>query len=259
MAGVPEKLHRNFTASEFAEGMAAAGVTGAVAVQAHPSEAESLWLVELGERFPFIKGVVASIELTDPALEETLARYREIPAICGVRHQQAEDEGPRWFVEPEVMRGFAAVEKSGLVYDFLCRAPQLACVSEVAKSFPGLRIVLEHTGKPPVAAHEYADWARALEPLHAAANVCCKLSELVIQADWSSWSVADFQPYVVHAAEVLGYRRLMWGGGWPICLLASSYQETIAVVLDNLPAATDAERSQVFRDNAIAWYGLAMS
>ena len=176
-----------------------------------------------------------------------------------MRHQQAEDEGPRWFLEPDVMRGFAAVERSGLVYDFLCRAPQLACVSEVARSFPGLRIVLEHAGKPPVAARRFADWARALELLNAAPNVCCKLSELIVQADWSSWTVTDLQPYVAHAAEVFGYRRLMWGGGWPICLLASSYRETIAVVLDNLPGATDSERASVFRDNAITWYGLDMS
>ena len=110
-----------------------------------------------------------------------------------------------------------------------------------------------------IPAEDLVALAANLEPLHAAANVCCKLSELIIQADWSSWTVADLRPYVAHAAEVFGYRRLMWGSGWPICLMASSFRQTIDAVLDNLPDATDSDRALVFRDNAIALYGLDVS
>jgi L-fuconolactonase len=259
MGGVPNALHRSYLPRQLAEELGRAGVSFTVAVQAHPSTAESLRLVELCAEFPFIRGVVASVDLTDPGLEGTLQRYRESPAIRAVRHQQAEDGDARWFLDPRVLRGFEAVERSGLVYDFLCRAHQLPCTSAIARTFPGLRLVLEHAGKPHIGTRGFAEWAAALEPLHSTPNVCCKLSELTTQAEWSSWTPADLRPYISHVMQVFGYQRVMWGSGWPICLLASSYQQTIDVTLDALPGATQTELALVFRDNAIAWYGLDLS
>jgi L-fuconolactonase len=176
-----------------------------------------------------------------------------------VRHQQAEDRGPEYFLQPEVLRGFAAVERSGLVYDFLCRAPQLPTAAAVARRFPGLKLVLEHAGKPPIATGELSTWAAALEPLHETPNVACKLSELTTQADWSSWRPADLAPCVAHAVNVFGYERLMWGSGWPICLLASSYERTLTATRELLPSAGPDQLRQVFRHSAVSWYGLDLS
>ena len=256
MNGVPPALRRTFEPPEVSGEMAKAGVCFSVAVQAHPSEAESRYLAGLSVRFPFVRGVVASIELTDPSIEKTLRRYRTLPSIKAVRHQRAEDEDAQWFLRPEVMRGFEAVEKSGLRYDFLCRSHQLHAVAKIAEKFPGLTVILEHAGKPPIKSRGFAEWALALDPLQGTPNVCCKLSELITQADWASWTVADVQPYVSHAVRVLGYQRVMWGSGWPICLLASSYEKTIAAVRECLPGAADRELRLVFRENALNWYGL---
>jgi len=256
MAGVPDFLHRGFGPAHLAPELAGAGVAATVAVQAHPSTEESLRLAELGKTHPFIRGVVASIDLTDPRLADTLRRYRALPIIRAVRHQRAEDGDAGWFLQPDVLRGLEAVEKSGLCYDFLCRAHQLATASEVARRFPGLSIVLEHAGKPPIKSRGFAGWASAIEQLGPARNVCCKLSELTTQADWSSWNRADLQPYVSLVATVFGYDRIMWGSGWPICLLASSYEETIAATVDCLAGATAADLRRVFRENAVRWYGL---
>lgn len=259
MAAVPELLHRSFGPLDLQAELERAGVAGTVVVQAHPSEAESVRLAQLCSSFPFIRGVVASVDLEAPDLEATLGRYRELPAIVAVRHQQAEDRGARYFLGPGVLRGFEAVERSGLVYDFLCRAPQLPTLAAVARRFPELRIVLEHAGKPPIAAGGFSAWAAALEPLHETPNVACKLSELITQAEWSSWTAADLRPYAAHGVGVFGYERLMWGSGWPICLLASPYERTIAATLECLPGATPPELARLFRESAVAWYGLHLA
>jgi len=256
MRSVPDILHRSFGPEQLETELSGAGVSATIAVQAHPSEAESMRLVELAKAHPFIRGVVASVDLADTRLEETLRRYRAIPAIRGVRHQQAEDGDARWFLQPAVMRGLEAVEKAGLCYDFLCRAHQLSSAAEVARAHPGLKFILEHAGKPPIKSAGFAAWASDLELLHGASNVCCKLSELTTQADVSSWGAADLQPYISHAAAVFGPSRTMWGSGWPICLLASSYYRTITVTLDCLRGAAAADPRRIFRDNAITWYGL---
>lgn len=259
MSAVPGVLHRSFGPQQLKEETSRSGVSFTVAVQAHPSTAESLRLVELCAEFPFVRGVVASIDLTDPGLEGTLDTYKASSVIRAVRHQQAEDGDARWFLDPRVLRGFETVERSGLAYDFLCRAHQLPTASAVARACPGLKIVLEHAGKPPIGSGGFAAWAAALEPLASTPNVCCKLSELITLADWSSWTPADLRPYTSHVVQVFGYERVMWGSGWPICLLASSYQQTIDATLDTLPDATASQLALVFRDNAIVWYGLDVS
>ncbi len=256
MKGVPPALHRRFSPGDVREEMRKSGVSSAVVVQAHPSEEESRSLVELCGQFPFIRGVVASVDLTDPSLDGTLRDYRALPAIRAVRHQQAEDKDSQWFLRPEVLRGLEAVQKSGLCYDFLCRSHQLHATAKVAKTLPGLKIVLEHAGKPPIKSRAFSQWAAAMDPLASTPNVCCKLSELTTQADWSSWTTADLRPYIAHAVSVLGYDRLLWGSGWPICLLASTYERTITATLESLPDPTDRDLELVFRENAIGWYGL---
>ena len=103
-----------------------------------------------------------------------------------------------------------------------------------------------------------AEWAAAMDRLQPLPNVCCKLSELITQADWSSWTLPDVQPFISHAVRALGYQRVMWGSGWPICLLASSYEQTITVTRESLPDATDSELRLLFRENAVGWYGLEL-
>ena len=54
-------------------------------------------------------------------------------------------------------------------------------------------------------------------------NVCCKLSGLVTEADWASWTPAQLRPYLDAALECFGPSRLMIGSDWPVCLVAASY------------------------------------
>ena len=50
---------------------------------------------------------------------------------------------------------------------------------------------------------------------------------MVTEADWSTWTVADLQPYVDRVLDVFGPDRLMFGSDWPVCLLAAGYDEVL--------------------------------
>ncbi len=256
MQSLPEGFHRPFTPDLVLPEMSNLGIRCSVVVQAHPSADETWALVELASRFPFIRAIVASIDLSEPDIEETLQKYQSEPLIRGVRHQQAEDGEADWFLHANVMRGLKAVEMSGLVCDVLCRPHQLHALPEIADACPTLRIVLEHAGKPPIRLSQFDGWAKDIEGLSSKRNVCCKLSELVTQADWQTWEVDDLRPYVNHCLAVFGYDRLMWGSGWPVCLLASNYQLTLSSILDALPGPTESELLRLLRTNALDWYGI---
>jgi L-fuconolactonase len=58
-------------------------------------------------------------------------------------------------------------------------------------------------------------------------NVSAKLSGLVTEADWHTWSIDDLRHPVELAVDAFGPERLMLGSDWPMCLLAGSYSDAV--------------------------------
>jgi len=99
-------------------------------------------------------------------------------------------------------------------------------------------------------------WAGRLRELAALPNVWCKVSGMVTEADWSSWTVGDLRPYVDVVLEAFGPGRLLFGSDWPVCLLAASYDRVVDVTRELLDDLSDGERAQVFGGTALKVYRL---
>jgi L-fuconolactonase len=110
--------------------------------------------------------------------------------------------------------------------------------------------------KPPVASGEVADWAHEFQPLAEFSNIKCKLSGLVTEAKWNSWSTDDLRPYIDSALDSFGPERLMFGSDHPVCLLASSYERVLGSFQEALKDLSESERNKVFHDNAARFYRL---
>lgn len=59
-------------------------------------------------------------------------------------------------------------------------------------------------------------------------------------------------PFVQAALELFGAGRLMYGSDWPVCTLAGSYADTLAL----LNFLTPSERADVLAGTAISTYRL---
>ena len=70
-------------------------------------------------------------------------------------------------------------------------------------------------------------WRSRIGAFAALEHVACKVSGLVTEADWSSWTAADLQPFVDLAIDVFGPERLLFGSDWPVCLLAATYPQVV--------------------------------
>ncbi len=157
----------------------------------------------------------------------------------------------------DVRRGLAAVEAANLVFDLQVRTRELAAAGEVCAAFPGLRFVLDHLGRPPIASGDLSTWGRALLPLAELPNVSAKISGLVTEADWLTWSIDDLRDPVELAVDAFGPHRLMLGSDWPLCLLAGSYTDVVDSVrylLAELPAH---EQDQIRGLTAVRVYRLS--
>jgi len=248
------RIRRDFLPDEAEREMRAAGVVSSVAVQARQTLAETRWLLALAATHPFIAGVVGWIDLHGD-VDAQIDALGDRRALAGVRHiVQAEADG---FLErPAFLDGIARLEHHGLAFDILVYERQVPAAIAFARRFPRQRFVLDHLGKPDIRGGAIDEWRRQVESLAALPHVWCKLSGLVTEADWGSWTPAQLRPYLDAALEAFGPARVMMGTDWPVCLVAASYAEVVALVTDAVGEYSDDERRQILGDNAKQFWNL---
>jgi L-fuconolactonase len=252
-------LRRDFSLSDLEPEARAAGVTATVLVQTITAPEETPEFLTLAAGSELVAGVVGWTDLTSPDVTDALAALREGPGgelLVGIRHQVQGEPDPRWLLRPDVLRGLAAVAEVGLVYDLLVKPHQLPAALEAVRRLPGLTFVLDHLAKPPVASGELQPWAEQIRRLAALPNTVGKLSGLVTEADWGSWTIAGLAPYADTALDAFGPGRLMFGSDWPVCRLAADYAEVVDAARSLTAGLTPAEQREVFSATAVRTYGL---
>lgn len=253
-------LRRDFTAAQLAPLARAEGVGATVVVQTVADAGETPELLALAVRDDLVGAVVGWTDLTAPDVAERLARLRELPGgryLAGIRHQVQSEPDPDWLTRPAVLRGLRAVAAAGLAYDLVVLPHQLPAAARAAAAVPELVFVLDHLGKPPVAAGGPAPWADAVRGLASRPNVTCKLSGLVTEADRASWQLDDLRPYADTVLAAFGPDRMMFGSDWPVCTLAAGYGEVVASARALTRALSPAELTAFWSGTATRVYGLS--
>ncbi len=177
--------------------------------------------------------------------------------LVGVRHQVHDELDPDWLLRPDVQRGIAAAGRAGLVYDLLVRTREMPAAVELSGRLPNVRFVVDHLAKPAIARGERQPWASLLAGFGALDHVAVKLSGLVTEADWATWTTGDLQPYVDDALGVFGPGRMLFGSDWPVCLLAASYDRVLATARQLVGGLSVSERGAVLGGSAEQIYRLA--
>ena len=228
-------------------------VTATILVQTISSMQETAeFLATAAASEGLIAGVVGWFDLTAPAELDRLLTIQGGHLLVGIRHQVEDEPDPSWLLRPEILTGLRAIAAAGLPYDLLVRAPQRPAALAVAQQLPELSFVLDHAGKPAIAAGEWDPWASWITDLAALPNVTCKLSGLTTEADWNTWSTPDIRPYTDHILNSFGPARVMFGSDWPVCELAGTYTDVLSLAQTLLPA-------ECLADTAMRTYGLMTS
>jgi L-fuconolactonase len=250
-------LQRDFTPADLAAEMSAAGVTGSVAVQARQTLEETRWLLDLASKSPVIKGVVGWAPIADETFAATFPTLQSDPLLKGLRHVvQAEPDG---FLDGEAFnRGIAALRDTGLVYEILIFARQLPEAIRFVDRHPNQAFVLDHIAKPDIAGNGFSSWEKSFCELAKHQNISCKLSGMVTEANWQTWTPETLKPYFETALDAFGPSRLMVGTDWPVINLACSYTRWWQIITEWLAPLSQTEQEQIEGKTAARIYGLAL-
>ncbi|MGW4461993.1 amidohydrolase family protein [Micromonospora sp. NPDC004704] len=252
------RIRRDYGVEDLRRNLRAAGVDRTVLVEAGLGDAaETTQFLATAAATEEIAGVVGWASLTDPALAGTLAGHRAGDGgdlLVGIRDQVQGQPDDDYLDRPEVRAGLRTIAAAGLVNELVVRVEQLPAVARAAAALPDSRFVLDHLGKPRIAAGAAGldQWRTLAAPVAACPNVVAKLSGLVTEADPAGWTVEDLRPFVASAVELFGPDRLMFGSDWPVCELAATYTQVRDALEQILGGTPDA----IFATTAISTYKL---
>jgi L-fuconolactonase len=241
-------LRRDFVAPDLDRELRAAGIDGSVVVQARQSVEETRWLlgVAANPKAKAIRGVVGWLPLASAEFPAILREFADCAKLKGVRHVVQDEPDDGFILREDFNRGVAALLDTGLVYDILIHERHLPQAAKFVERHPEQVFVLDHLAKPRIKDRVVEPWRENLMRLAEHENVFCKLSGLVTEADWGSWTLDDLRPYMDAALEAFGAERLMAGSDWPVCLLASGYGQWWDTLREWAVRLDEDERKQIF-------------
>ena len=252
-------LYRSFDMSDVLPEFDAAGVTGTVLVQSADNDADTDYMFEVARRNPVVAGVVGWVQLDDP--DRAAVRLTELqrePLFCGVRaliHDQAD---PHFLVRPEVDDTLGLLEDAGVPFDVVGVLPEhLRAVLAISERHPRLAMVLDHLNKPPIGLDDREPWSSLIGEVARNPLVSGKVSGLYSAVGQpGDWTVASVRRVFDRALEVFGADRLMYGGDWPVSLIAGGYARVWQGISELLTGLGADDRRAILAGTARSFYRL---
>lgn len=248
-------IQRDFLPQDLAPILKENIIDGCVTVQADQSETETQFLLELAAKNDFVKGVVGWVDLRSDELYKRLEFYSDFKKLKGFRHiVQAEPVG--FMRGAEFSKGIGALRQYNFTYDILIYPHQIQDAIWLVSHHPDQKFVVDHLAKPNIREKEFNSWSSQMKELASHTNVYCKLSGMVTEANWDTWTNEDFKPYLDFIINHFGTNRIMYGSDWPVCLLAASYHKQLNILEEFLRTFSSSEIDKIMGENAIRFYNL---
>lgn len=259
-SGVPQLAGKAFRYPDYQQASAGTGIAKTIFMETAPDDphyaAEAGFVYELAAQpGSLIAGVIASCRPEEKDGFESYLESIRHPKLVGLRrilHVMPD--------ELSASEHFAAnlrlLPKYNLTYDLCFLARQLPAAIALARRCEGVQMILDHCGVPDVAGQALDPWREHIRTLAALPNVACKISGVMAYGGSKHANIAGIRSFVEHCLECFGWDRIVWGGDWPVCNLATTLADWVSVSRELVASASAANQKKLFHDNAVRIYGL---
>jgi L-fuconolactonase len=253
-------LNRPFLMNDYQAAFSSTDVEQMVFVQceadfsAFAEEAE--WVAGQAEIDSRIRGMVAWAPLEKgSAVEPDLVKLKRHSILRGIRRIIQFEDDIDFCLRPDFIAGVRLLADHGLSFDICIDYRHMANILRFVERLPNVSMILDHIGKPAIRDRQLQPWAGQMRELAQFSNVVCKISGVATEAG-AGWKTEDIVPYLDVAFAEFGFSRTMFGGDWPVTLLAVEPARWIAVLDQYLAGTTEADLKRFWRDNAARFYRL---
>ncbi len=231
---------------------------------ATPSE-EVRFVESLAKNESTLGAMVAQAWLDREDAFDLLRLYGDHPLVRGIRHKPTVTSLEAWsedFAEPGSMRdprwrdGYARLAENGLHFELQAPWWHLPEAAELARDFPDVTIVVNHTALPADRSEEgLAGWRRNLALLAQEPNVALKISGICIPGE--AWPVEANRGVVNDAISIFDISRCAFASNYPVDGVVNSLSEVFDGFKTIIRERSPADRLALFHDNARRLYRLA--
>mgnify|MGYP000226067088 FL=1 len=235
-------------------------------------------------------GIVSSADFTlgDPVTEVLEAHLEASPnRFRGIRHRAAWDANVNANVagappegilmDSKFREGYARMEPMNLSFEGWVYHPQIPEVTDLARAFPNITIILNHIGGP-IGVGPYQGrrdevletWKQSMADLATCPNVTVKVGGLGMVFTGYDWHERDqpigseelaeaMKPYYLYCIEQFGPDRCMFESNFPVDKVSYSYNMMWNAFKRISEGFSDSEKASLFRDTARRAYRLGDS
>ncbi|MEK4007779.1 amidohydrolase family protein [Paenibacillus sp. FSL H3-0333] len=250
-------LFRDYLPADLEPELMKHGISRTIVVQAAPTVEETEYILELSGQAESVAGVIGWLDLASPSFQAEFERLSRHPKFTGLRVMIQEMADPGVLLTRPYIEALSYLAERDVPVDLLVLADQLPQLIEMLEQVPGLRGVIDHLAKPPIASGSLEPWRSQMAEVAGHPGIYCKLSGMVTEADPQGWKQEDFTAYVHAVLELFGPERVMFGSDWPVCLMAATYEEVVGILRTALQGRLSTEEMEpVFGANAVRFYKL---
>jgi len=249
-------IRRDFLPEHLRAEIASIGVDGVISVQARQNLVETQWLLDFAAQHDFIKGVVGWVDLVSPQVDAELERFAAKPKLRSVRHVIQGEPDDNFILREDFNRGIRALKGFNLAYDILIFERHLPQTIKFVDAHPEQVFVLDHIAKPRIKDNLFEPWNKNLRELAKRPNVYCKVSGMVTEADFATWTEPQVRRFFDKTLEAFGPQRLMFGSDWPVCLVACGFARWHQLVSNWISELSPTEQARILGGTAVEAYKL---
>lgn len=262
-------LCRDFMPLDFREAWGGMPVIASVHIEAECERSQALaetrWVHLQAAASGLPKAVVAHVNLLAADAEERLVEHAALPLTRSIRFKPTTARRPQDSVagQPGCLQdkgwpaALALLAKHRLAWDLRVPFWHLEEAAALLRDFPGLPVVLQHTGLPWDRSVEgLAAWRRGMEALAKLPDVQVRLSEFGLRD--RPWRLEDNQPVIRDAVSIFGWQRAMFGSNFPVAGLRISYPALVRAMTEALSHLDATAQTAIWSGNALAFYRIEL-
>jgi predicted TIM-barrel fold metal-dependent hydrolase len=259
-------LKRRYLPDDYAADVRGHDVRATVYVEAEWDPAdpigETRYITAIADQYGRPNAVVAQAWLDRANIAEVLRAQVAFPLVRSVRHKpggpdrpEAVGAGQRTRMSTEAWRrGFAMLEANGLHFDLQTDWWNLPEAALLARDFPHITIILNHTGLPADRSEAgLQGWQQAMRGFAEQPNVRVKISGL--GRPGQPWRAEDNAWIVRETIAMFGAERAMFASNFPVDSLCATFDTIYSgfkQIVADLPIAAQARlfygtAAQVYR------------
>lgn len=235
---------------------AAAGIAHTVLVQPSTSGWNNRYVVESAAARPRL---FAAHGLIDPDSRTNAADLRAWMAagMAGSRFNMVRDRDPAWVNAPRNHAFWETAQELGAVINVQMHPPQAWRLLDIAGRYPGVKVIVDHLGKPDIAEPPpYPQFAHILA-LSDLPNTYVKISALSLASRSKEYPYRDVFPWVKMLYEAFGPSRLLWGTGYPGARRSLPLDKELAIITQHLPFLLDDDQQWILGRTAMTIWPFA--